>query len=351
MGWCVGVFSPCLDLSLKYFLQEIMMIIEPTRNLALELVRVTEAAAISAGRYMGRGDKNAADHAAVEAMRLILNTINMNAVIVIGEGEKDHAPMLFNGEHVGTGSGAEMDIAVDPIDGTRPLANGTWSALAIVALAPRGTMYDPGPFVYMDKIAVGPQAKGKIDINAPVKNNLVAIAKEGGKTVEDLTVVILDRPRHKQLIEDVRQAGARIRLIPDGDVAGALMTAWPDSGIDVLLGVGGTPEGVLSACALRAMGGEIQGKLFARSDDDLRRGREMGYDFEKILSMNDLVSTDDVFFAATGITDGEFLDGVKYFGTGARTDSLVVRGQTGTIRQIIATHRWDKLKQFSAIKY
>ena len=327
------------------------MVIEPTRNLALELVRVTEAAALSAGRYMGRGDKNAADHAAVEAMRVILNAIFMNAVIVIGEGEKDRAPMLFNGEHVGNGKGPEMDIAVDPIDGTRPLANGTWSAISTVALAPRGTMFNPGPFLYMNKIAVGPLAKGKVDINAPVKNNLKAIAKASGKTVEDLTAVILDRPRHEKLIAEVRQAGARIRLIPDGDVAGALMTSWSDSGIDVLLGIGCTPEGVLSACALRAMGGEIQGRLFARNEDELRLGREQGYDFEKVLTMNDLVSSEDVFFAATGVTDGEFLDGVKYTGSGARTDSLVVRGQTGTVRQIIATHRWDKLNRFSAIKY
>lgn len=324
---------------------------EPTRNLALELVRVTEAAALSAGRFMGRGNKNAADHAAVEAMRLVLNSIAMNAVIVIGEGEKDHAPMLFNGEHVGTGSGAEMDIAIDPIDGTRPLANGSWSALATVALAPRGTLYDPGPYLYMNKIAVGPVAKGKVDINAPVKENLAAIAKAGNKSVEDLTVIILDRPRHKGLIAEVRHAGARIRLIPDGDVAGALMTSWPDTGIDALLGIGGTPEGVLSACALRAMGGEIQGRLFARNEKELRRGQELGYDFEKVLAMDDLVSSEDVFFAATGITDGEFLDGVKYFGSGARTDSLVVRGLTGTVRQIIATHRWDKLNRFSAIKY
>jgi fructose-1,6-bisphosphatase II len=327
------------------------MVIEPTRNLALELVRVTEAAALSAGRYMGRGDKNGADHAAVEAMRLILNTISMNAVIVIGEGEKDRAPMLFNGEHVGNGKGPEMDIAVDPIDGTRPLANGTWSAISTVALAPRGTMFNPGPFLYMNKIAVGQLAKGKVDINAPVKRNLEAIAKASSKSVEDLTAVILDRPRHENLIAEVRQAGARIRLIPDGDVAGALMTSWSDSGIDVLLGIGGTPEGVLSACALRAMGGEIQGRLFARNEDELRQGREQGYNFEKVLTMDDLVSSEDVFFAATGVTDGEFLDGVKYTGSGARTDSLVVRGQTGTVRQIIATHRWDKLNRFSAIKY
>jgi fructose-1,6-bisphosphatase II len=324
---------------------------EPTRNLALELVRVTEAAALSAGRYMGRGDKIAADRAAVEAMRLVLNSIYMNAVIVIGEGEKDQAPMLFNGEHVGRGEGPEMDIAVDPIDGTRPLSNGTWNAISTVALAPRGTMFDPGPFLYMDKIAVGPQAKGKVDIEAPVADNLRAIARANGKTLEDLAVVILDRPRHKKLIDKVRRLGARIRMIPDGDVAGALMTSWPESNIDALMGIGGTPEGVLSACALRAMGGEIQGKLFARNDDELRRGREAGYNFEKVLTMNDLVSTEDVFFAATGVTDGEFLDGVHYFGTGARTDSLVVRGLTGTVRQIVATHRWDKLNRLSSIKY
>lgn len=324
---------------------------EPTRNLALELVRVTEAAALMAGRFMGRGDKDAADHAAVEAMRLVLNSIQMNAIIVIGEGEKDNAPMLFNGERVGNGSGAEMDIAVDPIDGTRPLAEGTYNALSTVAVAPRGTMFNPGPFVYMDKIAVGPEAKGKINIEAPVTENLQAIAKATGKAVEDLTAVILDRPRHKKLIAEVRRNGVRIRLLSDGDVAGALMTAWPDSGIDVLFGIGGTPEGVLAACALRAMGGEIQGKLFARSEDELRRGREMGYDFEKVLTMNDLVASEDVFFAATGITEGELLHGVKYFGTGARTDSLVVRGLTGTVRQIVATHRWDKLSRLSAIKY
>jgi fructose-1,6-bisphosphatase II len=324
---------------------------EPTRNLALELVRVTEAAALSAGRFMGRGDKNAADRAAVDAMRVVLNSIAMNAVIVIGEGEKDEAPMLFNGERVGTGDGPEMDIAVDPIDGTRPLSNGTWNAIATVALAPRGTMFSPGPFLYMNKIAVGPQNRGVVDIEAPVEYNLRAIAQASSKKVEDLAIVILDRPRHDNLIAEVRRLGARIRLIPDGDVAGALMAAWPDSGIDALFGVGGTPEGVLAACALRAMGGEIQGKLYARNEDELRRGREMGYDFEKVLTMDDLVSSEDVFFAATGITDGEFLRGVKYFGSGARTDSLVVRGQTGTVRQIIATHRWDKLSMLSAINY
>jgi fructose-1,6-bisphosphatase II len=327
------------------------MIGAPTRNLALELVRVTEAAALSAGRFMGRGNKEDADHAAVEAMRMILKTVAMDGIIVIGEGEKDQAPMLYNGERVGTGVPPKMDVAVDPIDGTRPLVFGNVNSIATVAISPHGTMYDPGPFVYMNKIAVGPQAKGVIDIEAPVTDNLKAIARAMEKSVEDLTTIILDRPRHKDLIAEVRQNGARIRLIPDGDVAAALMTAWPDAGIDVLLGIGGTPEGVLAACALRAMGGEIQGKLYARNDDELQRGREMGYDFEKVLTMDDLVSSEDVFFAATGITDGELLKGVKYFGEGARTDSLVVRGLTGTVRQIIATHRLDKLDRLSAIKY
>ncbi len=326
---------------------------EPTRNLALELVRVTEAAALAAGRFMGRGDKIAADKAAVDAMRLILNSIEMNGIVVIGEGEKDEAPMLYNGECVGAdeGHGPYMDIAVDPIDGTRPLAFGNLNAIASVALAPRGTMFNPGPFVYMNKIAVGPEAKGKIDIEKSITENLKAIAKARGKSLEDLTCIILDRPRHDGMVAEMRKAGVRIRQIPDGDVAAALMTAWPDSGIDALFGVGGTPEGVLAACALRAMGGEIQGKLFARNDDEMHRGEDMGYDFHKVLTMNDLVSSEDVFFAATGITDGELLRGVKYSGEGARTDSLVVRGITGTIRQIRATHRWDKLSQLSSIKY
>ncbi len=324
---------------------------EPTRNLALDLVRVTEAAALAAGRFMGRGDKPAADKAAVDAMRLVLNSIEINGIIVIGEGEKDQAPMLYNGEHVGAGTGFEVDIAVDPIDGTRPLAFGRSNSISTVAIAPRGTMFDPGPFVYMNKIAVGPEAKGKVDIDAPMEENLKAIAKAKGRAVEDLTAIILDRPRHEEMIAEIRRCGARIRIIPDGDVAAALNTAWPESGIDVLFGIGGTPEGVLAACALRAMGGEIQGKLYARDDVELRRGLEMGYNFDKLLTMDDLVSSEDVFFAITGITDGELLDGVKYFGTGARTDSLVVRGLTGTVRRITATHRWDKLDHLSVIKY
>jgi len=324
---------------------------DPTRNLALELVRVTEAAALAAGRFMGRGDKEGADQAAVNAMRIVLQTVEMNGVIVIGEGEKDNAPMLYNGENVGNGSGLDFDVAVDPIDGTRPLAFGRSNSLATVAIAPRGSMFDPGPFVYMNKLAVGPEAKGMINIEMSITENLKAIAKAKRKDVEDLTTIILDRDRHKEMVAEIRKAGARIRQIPDGDVGAALMTAWPDSGVDVLLGVGGTPEGVLAACALRAMGGEIQGKLYARDEDELRRGREAGYDFDKILTMDDLVSSEDVFFTATGITDGELLKGVRYFGDGASTDSLVVRGLTGTVRQISATHRIDKLRLLSAVKY
>ncbi|GJQ37001.1 MAG: class II fructose-bisphosphatase [Anaerolineales bacterium] len=323
----------------------------PTRNLALELARVTEAAAMMAGRFMGRGDKEGADQAAVNAMRLILGTVDMSGVIVIGEGEKDQAPMLYNGEKVGNGSKPDVDVAVDPIDGTRPLAFGRSNSLATVALAPRGTMFDPGPFVYMDKIAVGPEGKGRINIEKSITENLQAIAKAKGRAVEDLTTIILDRPRHAEMIAEIRKAGARIRQIPDGDVAAALMTAWPDAGVDVLLGIGGTPEGVIAACALRAMGGEIQGKLYARDEAELNRGREAGYDFDKVLTMNDLVSSEDVFFAATGITDGELLKGVRYLGDRITTDTLVVRGLTGTIREIIATHTTDKLDNLSSVRY
>ncbi len=324
---------------------------EPTRNLALELVRVTEAASLSSARFMGRGDKEAADAAAVNAMRVVLQSVDMNGVIVIGEGEKDNAPMLYNGEKVGNGSPPDVDVAVDPIDGTRPLAFGRTNSLATVAIAPRGTMFNPGPFVYMNKLAVGPEAKGHINIERSITENLKAVARAKQTDVEDLTTIILDRPRHSDMIAEIRKAGARIRIIPDGDVAAALMTAWPDSGVDILFGIGGTPEGVLAACALRAMGGEIQGKLYARDDDELRRGREAGYDFDKILTMDDLVSSEDVFFAATGITDGELLKGVRYFGDGARTDSIVVRGLTGTVREIIATHRLDKLDALSFVNY
>jgi fructose-1,6-bisphosphatase II len=323
----------------------------PSRNLALELVRVTEAAAMTAGRFMGRGDKNAADKAAVDGMRIILNTIEMSAVVVLGEGEKDEAPMLFRGEHLGAGGPPEVDLAVDPIDGTRPLALGLANSIATVAIAPRGTMFNPGPIVYMNKIAVGPIAKDVIDIEAPVSENLRRIAKAKGEGIEHLTTVILDRPRHKDLIAEVRKCGSRIKLIPDGDVAGALMTAWPQSEIDVLLGIGGTPEGILAACGLRAMGGNIQGKLYARDEVEYKRGRDLGYDFDKVLMMNDMVSSEDVFLAATGITRGDLLDGVSYSADYIRTDSLVMRGLTGTVRQIISTHRLDKLSRISQIAY
>lgn len=324
---------------------------KPERNLALELVRVTEAAALAAGRFMGRGDKEGGDKAAVDAMRLVLNSVEMEGVVVIGEGEKDEAPMLYNGETLGTGHLPRVDIAVDPIDGTRLLALGRANSLATVALADRGTMFDPGNIVYMDKIAVGPEGKGAIDIEVSPLVNLRSVARAVGKTIQDLTVMVLDRPRHEKLISEIRKAGARIRLITDGDVAGALMTAWPDSGIDLLMGVGGTPEGVISACALKCMGGEIQGKLFPRNDEEARKARDLGYNLEQVLTTNDLVKSDNVFFAATGITDGELLDGVKYYGGGARTHSLVMRSKSGTVREIIARHKWDKLMQISQVKY
>lgn len=323
----------------------------PTRNLALDLVRVTESAALAAGRFMGRGDKNKADAAAVDGMRLMLNTVQMSGTIVIGEGEKDEAPMLFNGERLGTGSGPEIDIAVDPVDGTRPLAFGRSNAISTVALAPRGTLFNPGPFFYMFKMAVGPIGKDVIDIDAPVGDNLEKLARVKGERTEDLTVVILDRPRHEQLITEVRATGARIRLIHDGDVAGALMAAMPETDIDMLLGIGGSPEGVLAAVGLRCMGGNIMARLYPRNQKEIDAGKELGMDHTRPLFMDDLVASDDVFFAATGITNGDLLNGVKYFRDGAQTDSLVMRGRTGTVRRIIATHRLNKLSEISSIHY
>ena len=324
---------------------------KPSRNLALDLVRVTEAASLAAGRMMGRGDKEGGDQAAVDAMRVVLNSIDMDGIIVIGEGEKDEAPMLFNGERLGNMDGPEVDIAVDPVEGTRLLALGKANSISTVALSERGTMFNPGPMVYMHKIAVGPEAKGEIDIQAPIQDNLKAVAKKKGADIDDMTVVILDRPRHEQLIAEVRATGARIRLISDGDVAGALMTAWPESRIDVLVGIGGTPEGVLSACAMKCMGGEIQGKLYPRNENEKRIAVKQGYQLDNVLMIDDLVSGEDIFFAATGITDGELLDGVRYFGSGARTHSLVMRSKTGTVREIVATHQWERLMRFSEIQY
>ncbi len=324
---------------------------QPDRNLALDLVRVTEAAALAAGRYMGRGDKNAADQAAVDAMRLVLNTIEMDGVIVIGEGEKDEAPMLYNGERLGTGSSPRVDIAVDPIDGTSLTASGRSGALSVVALAERDSMYAPGSLVYMEKIAVGPEARDAIDINAPVEVNLKAIARAKQRDVNDLTVMILDRPRHATLIREVRSVGARIRLISDGDVAAAISTCQAETGIDVLLGIGGSPEAVIAAAALKCLGGAIQCKLWPRDDKEREYALTHELDLAQVLTRDDLVRGDNVFFAATGITRGELLDGVQYFGGGARTTSIVMRSKSGTVRHITATHQWDKLMRFSQIKF
>jgi len=324
---------------------------EPDRNLALELVRVTEAAALAAGRWMGRGDRMAADRAAVEAMRLMLRSIDMDGVVVIGEGEKDEAPMLYNGERIGNGRPPQVDVAVDPIDGTRLLAMGRPGAIAVVALSERGTMFSPGRIVYMDKLAVGPEARAVIELDAPVAENLRRIARAKGKDVDDLTVAILERDRHAGLIQAVRAAGARIRLITDGDVSAALMTAFPDSGIDVLMGIGGSPEAVIAAAALKCLGGEIHARLWPRNDEERRFAAEMGYDLHRVLTADDLVRGDNIFFAATGITDGEILRGVRYTGKGARTHSIVMRSRSGTVRFVEADHRWDKLMRISDYPY
>ena len=322
----------------------------PDRNLAMDLARVTEAAALAAGRWVGRGDKEAADQAAVDAMRLVLNSVPMDGVVVIGEGEKDEAPMLFNGEEIGAG-GPATDIAVDPIDGTTLTSLGRNHAISVIALAQRGTMFDPGPCVYMEKIAVGAEAADLIDLDAPVKANLEAVAKARGEQVKDVTAVILDRERHADLIRECREAGARIRLIPDGDVIGALATGWPDSGYDILFGIGGTPEGVIGACALKALGGAIHGRLYTRDDRERRAALDQGYDLDRILTTEDLVGGDDVFFAASGVTDGDLLRGVRYRGDGATTETLVMRSKSGTIRKIQANHRWDKLLRYSSLQY
>ncbi|HSO94770.1 MAG TPA: class II fructose-bisphosphatase [Acidimicrobiia bacterium] len=322
----------------------------PDRNLAMDLARVTEAAALAAGRWVGRGDKEAADQAAVDAMRLVLNTVPMDGTVVIGEGEKDEAPMLFNGEEIGFG-GPATDIAVDPIDGTTLTSLGRNHAVSVIALSQRGTMFDPGPCVYMEKIAVGPEAGDLIDLDAPVRVNLEAVAKSRGEQIKDVTAVILDRERHTDLIRECRDAGARIRLIPDGDVMGALATGWPDSGYDILFGIGGTPEGVIAACALTALGGAIQGRLYTRDEQERRAALDAGYDLDRILSTEDLVGGDDVFFAATGITDGDLLRGVRYRGEGATTETLVMRSKSGTIRKIQSNHKWHKLLRYSALQY
>lgn len=325
--------------------------VSPDRNLALELVRVTESAALAAARWMGRGDKEAADQAAVDAMRLMLDTVPMDGIVVIGEGEKDNAPMLYNGEAIGNGQPPVVDIAVDPIDGTTLTAKGMNGALSVVALAERGTMFDPGPCVYMEKIAVGEEARDAIDLDAPIADNLQAIAKAKGTKVENVTAIILDRDRHEGIVKEIRAAGARIRFITDGDVAAAIAAAREGSGVDVLFGIGGTPEGVVAACAIKCLGGEIQGRLWPRNDDERRRALDMGYDLERVLTTDDLVSGEDVFFAATGITDGDLLKGVRYRGDSALTQSIVMRSRSGTVRVIDALHRREKLRRFSAIEY
>jgi fructose-1,6-bisphosphatase II len=324
---------------------------QPDRNLALELVRTTESAALAASRWVGRGAKMGADGAAVEAMRTVLATVPMDGIVIIGEGEKDEAPMLFNGERVGDGTTPSVDVAVDPIDGTTLTSLGRGNALSVIAVSERGTMYNPGPAFYMDKIAVGPDAAGAIDITATPTQNLRWIAKAKREQVRDLTVVILDRPRHADLIEEVRVAGARIKLISDGDVFGAIATAWPDAGVDVLMGAGGTPEGVIAAAALKCMGGEIQGRIAPQDDDELAAVRAAGLDLGQVLTTDMLVQGDNCFFAATGITDGELLNGVRYVSGGARTQSLVMRSRSGTVRLIDARHRIDKLSAISAVDY
>jgi fructose-1,6-bisphosphatase II len=324
---------------------------QPDRNLALELVRVTESAALAGARWVGRGDKNGADGAAVEAMRTVLSSVQMDGVVVIGEGEKDEAPMLYNGEKIGDGSPPLTDIAVDPIDGTTLTAMGKENALSVIAVSERGTMFNPGPCFYMEKIAVGPEASGSIDITATATQNLRWVAKAKRTSVRDLTVMILDRPRHKELIEEVRASGARISLITDGDVFGAIATAWPDAGVDILMGTGGTPEGVISAAALKCMGGEIQGRLAPRNDDERQASVDAGYDVDRVLTTHDLVRGDNCFFAATGLTNGALLRGVRYDHNGAHTQSLVMRSQSGTVRLIEAHHRIDKLRTFASVDY
>lgn len=322
----------------------------PDRNLAMDLARVTEAAALAGGRWLGRGDKNAADQAAVDAMRQVLNSVPMSGVVVIGEGEKDEAPMLFNGEEIGSG-GPPCDIAVDPIDGTTLTSLGRNNAICVIAVSEQGTMFDPGPCVYMEKIAVGPDCAEVIDLEAPVKANLEAVARAKGEKLHDVTAVILDRPRHAEIIRECREAGCRIKLISDGDVAGAISTAWAASGTDILFGIGGTPEGVIAACALRALGGSIQARLWPRDDGERRAALDAGYNLERVLTTDDLVRGDDVFFAATGLSDGDLLRGVRYRSDGATTETLVMRSKSGTVRTIAAQHSWRKLARYSSIKF
>ncbi|MBI2766342.1 MAG: class II fructose-bisphosphatase [Chloroflexi bacterium] len=317
----------------------------------MELVRTTEAAALAAARWMGRGEKNSSDGAAVNAMRMMMDTVDMDGVIVIGEGEKDEAPMLFNGERVGSGQGPQVDVAVDPIDGTRLLALGRPNALSVVAVAPRGTMFNPHDIFYMEKIAVGAAAKGMIDLSAPIRWNIEQVARAKDLPLEEVTVVILDRDRNTAIVDEIRAAGARIRFITDGDVAGAVMTGLAGTGVDMMLGIGGSPEGVVAACAMKALEGDMQCRLWPRHDEDRKHAAEIGLDLTRILTITDLVRSDDVFFAASGITTGDLLKGVEYVAGGATSESLVMRARSGTIRRIQTEHHWRKLQQISGTRY
>ncbi|NJN17026.1 MAG: class II fructose-bisphosphatase [Oscillochloris sp.] len=321
------------------------------RNLGMDLVRATEAAALRSGRWMGRGDKIGADKAAVDAMRFSLDSVPMNGVVVIGEGEKDEAPMLFHGERVGNGDGPELDVAVDPVEGTTLLAEGMPGAIAVVAVGERNSFYNWQGLAYMDKLAVGERARGVVDINAPVAYNIRAVARTLNKQVEDVTVVVLDRPRHKDLIRQIRETGARIKLILHGDVSAGIMTAIENPPADILMGIGGAPEAVITACALKCLGGEIQCKVWPRNDEERQHAVDMQIDLEQIYTTKDLAQGENIYIAATGITPGEFLRGVEYFGGGARTHSVVMRSRSGTIRYIDATHRWDKLMRISNMPY
>jgi fructose-1,6-bisphosphatase II len=324
----------------------------PDRNLALELVRVTEAAALAAARMVGRGDKEGADQAAVDAMRYVLDSVSMDGVVVIGEGEKDEAPMLYNGEQIGDGSPPQVDIAVDPLEGTRLTALGMPSAIAVIALSERGTMFDPGPCVYMEKIAGGPEFADLLDLDRPLPETLRLIAERKGTDIRDVMVVVLDRPRHEERIREIREAGARVRLILDGDVSAALLAVSENSPVDLLWGIGGTPEGVISAAAIKCIGGQLLGRLWPRNDDERSAALAAGYDLARVLTADDLVAGDDVFFSATGVTDGDVLQGVRYQGTsGASTESLVMRSRSGTVRRVIARHDRTKLRKFSGERY
>jgi fructose-1,6-bisphosphatase II len=323
----------------------------PDRNLALELVRVTEAAALGAGRWIGRGDKEAADQAAVDGMRAVLDTVAMTGVVVIGEGEKDEAPMLFNGEEIGSGSGPAVDVAVDPLEGTRLTALGQPNAIAVIAVAERGTMFFPGAAVYMEKIATGPEAIDAVDITRSPTENVERVAEAKACAPRDVTVVVLERERHDDLIAELREAGAKVNLIRDGDVAPAIAAAQPATGVDMLYGIGGTPEGVISAAALKCVGGGIQGRLWPRDDDERQKLSDAGLDPARVLTTDDLVAGEDVFVAATGVTDGALLHGVRYTGTGAETASIVMRSRSGTVRRIDATHRWGKLEEIAGARY